>query len=107
MTRRFEVPEHKIPALGERVFLDVGGKFLILFNIEGQFYAIEDSCPHQGASLFSGKLEGCMIQCSAHGLRFNLKDGCMLKSDMLKLKTYPIEINETNIVIMLEDGVGT
>ena len=48
-----------------------------------------------------------MIQCSAHGLRFNLKDGCMLKSDMLKLKTYPIEINETNIVIMLEDGVGT
>ncbi len=53
MTNRFEVPFEKIPNSGERAFFKVGDKTLALFNVAAQFYAIDDSCPHQGASLFS------------------------------------------------------
>ena len=53
MIARFQVPQDKIPAPGARAFLKVDEKFLVLFNVNEQFYAIDDSCPHQGASLFS------------------------------------------------------
>ncbi|TSH73066.1 Rieske 2Fe-2S domain-containing protein [Acinetobacter sp. RF15A] len=104
MTRRFEVPDEKIPSLGERVFLNVVEKFLVLFNIDGQFYAIDDSCPHQGASLFSGKLDGCTIQCCAHGLRFNLTDGYMVNSTQLKVPSYTVETEGEQLFIRLGEG---
>lgn len=104
MTVRFEVPLAKIPCVGERVFLDVDHRFVLLFNIENQFYAIDDSCPHQGASLFSGKLEGCTIKCCAHGLRFNLVDGYMVNSKQLKVPSYVVEQEGEQLFIIFSKG---
>lgn len=42
MTARFQVPQEKIPTSGARAFLKVDEKFLVLFNINEQFYAIDD-----------------------------------------------------------------
>ncbi len=102
MTGHFEVPQEKIPASGARAFLKVGDKFLVLFNIDSQFYAIDDSCPHQGASLFSGKLEGQVIQCCAHGLRFDLASGYLLNSTHLKVASYPVEVIGEQVFIVIE-----
>ena len=104
MTLRFEVSREKVPELGGRTFLKVEDKFLVLFNINNQFYAIDDRCPHQGASLFSGKLEGCTLQCDAHGLRFDLASGFMMNSTHLKLSSYAIEIVEEKLFIVLNQG---
>ena len=104
MKSRFEVPQGKIPASGGRTFLQIGEQSIALFNIENQLYAINDSCPHQGASLFSGKLHGCMIQCCAHGLRFNLADGCMVNSTLLKVDTYAVEQVGEQVCIVLDSG---
>lgn len=104
MTVRFEVPQEKIPKLGERAFLIIGNKTLALFNIAAQFYAIDDRCPHQGASLFGGKLDGRVIQCCAHGLRFDLTNGCLINSTQLKVASYPVEVIGEQVFIKLNAG---
>lgn len=102
MTFRFKVPREKVPDLGGRTFLKVGDKFLVLFNINQQFYAIDDSCPHQGASMYSGCLEGRIIACPAHGLRFDLASGFMLNSIQFKIPFYAVETIEEQLFIVLE-----
>ena len=104
MTARFQVPQEKIPTSGARVFLKVDEKFLVLFNINEQFYAIDDSCPHQGASLFNGKLEGKALQCCAHGLKFDLESGYMLNSTHLKMTSYLVEVIESDVFIVMDSG---
>ena len=104
MTARFQVPQEKISTSGARAFLKVDEKFLVLFNINEQFYAIDDSCPHQGASLFSGKLEGKSLQCCAHGLKFDLESGYMLNSTHLKMTSYLVEVIESDVFIVMDSG---
>ena len=104
MTARFQVPQEKIPTSGARAFLKVDEKFLVLFNINEQFYAIDDSCPHQGASLFNGKLEGKSLQCCAHGLKFDLESGYMLNSTHLKMTSYLVEVIESDVFIVMDSG---
>ena len=104
MTARFQVPQEKIPTTGARAFLKVDEKFLVLFNINEQFYAIDDSCPHQGASLFNGKLEGKALQCCAHGLKFDLESGYMLNSTHLKMTSYLVEVIESDVFIVMDSG---
>ena len=104
MTARFQVPQEKIPTSGARAFLKVDEKFLVLFHINEQFYAIDDSCPHQGASLFNGKLEGKALQCCAHGLKFDLESGYMLNSTHLKMTSYLVEVIESDVFIVMDSG---
>ncbi|WP_322976964.1 Rieske (2Fe-2S) protein [Acinetobacter pittii] len=98
------MPFEKIPNSGERAFFKIGDKTLALFNVAAQFYAIDDSCPHQGASLFSGRLEGRVIQCCAHGLRFDLTNGCLVNSAQLRVATYPVEVVEDKVFIVMDCG---
>ncbi|MCL6246544.1 Rieske 2Fe-2S domain-containing protein [Acinetobacter sp. ANC 4945] len=105
MSLHFEVPQDKIPSVGQRSFLKIGEQAFLLFNVDHHLYVIEDQCPHQGASFFSGKLDGCTIQCPAHGLRFNLTDGCMVNSALLKLKTCAVEHKDERVYIVLDSEV--
>ncbi|WP_095053626.1 Rieske 2Fe-2S domain-containing protein [Pseudomonas sp. Irchel s3b2] len=106
MTRRIPVPAGKHPQAGGRALFEFDGKSLALFNVEGDLFAIDDSCPHQGASLCGGRLEGRVIQCCAHGLRFDLRSGYLLNSTQLKVANYPVEIidGQAFIVIVPEES---
>lgn len=64
-------------AEGENVVVDVDGTDVAVFNIEGQFYAIEDVCTHDGAEIAGGRLEGDEIICPRHGARFCVKTGAV------------------------------
>ena len=101
MSVRLQVPVDKVPAPGGRALFEQDGKSLALFNVAGQFYAIDDSCPHQGASLCVGKLEDKVIQCCAHGLRFNLASGYLLNSTQLKVANYPVELIDDQVFIVI------
>lgn len=99
--RRLAVPTGRVPAPGQRALIEAEGKSLVLFNIGGQFHAIDDSCPHQGSSLCGGRLEGEVIQCCAHGLRFNLRTGYLLNSTQLKVARYPVEQEGERVFIVI------
>ncbi|NUT77371.1 Rieske 2Fe-2S domain-containing protein [Pseudomonas sp. C1C7] len=106
MTRRIPVPAGKYPPAGGRALFEFDDKSLALFNVDGELYVIDDSCPHQGASLCGGRLEGRVIQCCAHGLRFDLRSGYMLNSNLVKVNNYPVEIidDQAFIVIASEES---
>jgi 3-phenylpropionate/trans-cinnamate dioxygenase ferredoxin subunit len=108
MTRRIPVPAGKHPQAGGRALFEFEDKSLALFNVDGQLFAIDDSCPHQGASLCGGRLDGRVIQCCAHGLRFDLRSGYLLNSTQLKVINYPVEIidGQAFIVIVSEESAS-
>lgn len=101
MSRHIAVPAEKVPAPGMRTLFESDGMSLALFNVAGQLYAIDDSCPHQGSSLCGGRLEGKVIQCCAHGLRFDLASGYLLNSTALKVASYPVEVVDGRVFIVI------
>lgn len=64
-----EVP----PGRGKQVV--VNGKQIGLFNVNGQYYAIDDTCPHRGGPLSEGELEGTEVVCPWHMARFDVTTG--------------------------------
>lgn len=98
---RILVPAERVPEPGKRILIEAQGKSLVLFNVDGRFHAIDDGCPHQGASLCGGRLEGEVIQCLAHGLRFNLTTGLLLNSTRLAVGRYPVEREGEGLSILI------
>jgi nitrite reductase/ring-hydroxylating ferredoxin subunit len=60
------------PGESARVTVDVP---IAVFNVDGEFYAIDDTCTHQDASLADGWLEGCSVECPLHASCFDLRTG--------------------------------
>lgn len=106
MSRRHPVPAERVPAAGGRALLELDGHSIALFNLDGTFYAIADSCPHQGSSLCAGQLQGRLIQCRAHGLRFDLASGYLANSDQLRVVTYPVVEEGGQIFIRIDCEVS-
>jgi 3-phenylpropionate/trans-cinnamate dioxygenase ferredoxin component len=88
---------------GARKIVRHDGYEIALFNVGGDIYAIEASCPHAGSSLAMGRLCGRTIHCRAHGLRFDLATGCMPGVDGLRARTYPVVIENGAIFVELPD----
>lgn len=102
MSRYVRVAALSQVPVGGRWLVFVDGKGIVLFNLAGEVYALEDSCPHQGASLFSGKLEGPVVQCRAHGMRFDVRTGQMANGAGLCVKSYPVAIADGEIRLELD-----
>jgi nitrite reductase/ring-hydroxylating ferredoxin subunit len=63
---------------GQARRVEVRGKRLALFNIDGNFYALEDTCTHKGGPLSEGKIAGDQVTCPWHGAKFNIRTGAVL-----------------------------
>lgn len=61
------------PGTAKRV--EVDGKPVALFNVEGEFFAVSDVCSHAEASLSEGDVEDDVVECPLHGARFNVRTG--------------------------------
>lgn len=90
-----------LPGQRKLVFLD--GRSIVLFNIEGVIHAIENSCPHQGASLASGQLDGCVLRCPAHGLRFDLRTGRMPGPGGLSVGTFLVQAVDGKLELQIDE----
>jgi len=91
----------EIPVGGRRLaFID--GKGIALFNVDGTVYALDDTCPHNGSSLAAGKLEGSVIACRAHGLRFDVRTGRMPGVDGFCAKSLPVQVVDGDIAVGIE-----
>jgi nitrite reductase/ring-hydroxylating ferredoxin subunit len=63
---------HEIPS-GTGRTVDINGIWIALFNVDGTFYAMDNSCPHAGGPLGEGQLCGAVVECPWHGWKFNVK----------------------------------
>lgn len=81
-----DVPE------GEGRAVEVEDRIIAIFQDNGEFYAIDDACPHQGAPLSDGFCDDKSVTCTWHGWRFSLVDGKHLEGSKCKVATYPIRV---------------
>jgi len=87
-------------AEGEYVVVDVDGTDVAVFKIDGQFYAIEDVCTHDGAEIASGELQGDEIVCPRHGARFCVKTGEVKCAPAYEnIDTFPLQIVEGRVQV--------
>ena len=56
--------------IGKSAIIEVGGKEIALFNYKGNFYAIDNTCPHRGSPLGEGRIEEGILICPGHEWRF-------------------------------------
>lgn len=82
----------------------VGDRRLAVIHSGGTFYVIDDACPHAGASLARGILEGQTVRCRIHHWSFCLKTGRYLDEDRasLDIASYPVRIREGQIEAVLD-----
>ncbi len=64
-------------APGEHRVVDADGTMIAVFNIDGEHYAIEDVCTHDGGELAGGPVHGFEVECPRHGARFDVRDGAV------------------------------
>lgn len=81
-----EVPEKE----GKTVSL--GDKVLAIFRENGQFYALDDFCPHMGASLSGGHVANGTVTCPWHAWRFRLRDGAWGESTRVRIPCYAVRV---------------
>jgi len=92
---------HDLPDESARV-VEVEGKLIAIFRHAGQYYAIDDTCPHMGASLAEGYVEDGIVTCPWHAWRFRLQDGAWADNPRLKIGCYAVRVVGDEIQIALE-----
>ena len=92
-------PASELPN-GERLFVEVSDKPIVIFNIAGQFFAIGDVCTHDNGPLGDGMLEGFKIVCPRHGAEFDVRTGKVLELPaVVDIPAYPVQIRDGNIFL--------
>lgn len=77
-----------------------------VFNADGQFFAIDDTCTHGLSSLSEGYVEDCQVECAWHYARFDLRTGCALSLPATAgLQTYPVRVDGDAIYVDIPDSI--
>ena len=88
-----------IPAGQGRTFT-VGERLVAVFNHGGEYFAIDDLCPHMGASLGAGEVDGeGIVTCPWHAWRFRVCDGTWADNPTLKVDAYEVRVDGRNIQV--------
>jgi len=91
----------EIPRNGMKV-VNVDGLEVLLVNVDGKFYAVENQCPHMGYPLYLGGLDGKILVCGFHHAKFDVTSGKALNSVTGKsLRTFGIIVKHSLIFIRL------
>src|SRR5690606_29975668 len=77
----------------------VNGRMVAIFLKDGVYYAMDDFCPHMGASLAGGSFEDDIVTCPWHAWRFCVKDGTWCDNPRLKVDTFEIRIEGDDILV--------
>lgn len=82
--------------------IKLGARRILLANVAGRFYAADDTCTHEDASLSAGCLDGEWVKCPLHGSRFNVRTGEVVDEPAeVDLITYPVHIDGNDVCIVL------
>jgi 3-phenylpropionate/trans-cinnamate dioxygenase ferredoxin subunit len=108
---------------GSRKIVDIGGRSIGVFNIDGQYYALLNRCPHQGGALCEGRLWGVLratqpgvfdydarreiLTCPWHGWEFNVTTGrswceperLRVRRYEVSVETYPVSVEGARVVV--------
>jgi nitrite reductase (NADH) small subunit/3-phenylpropionate/trans-cinnamate dioxygenase ferredoxin subunit len=78
--------------LGQGRAFELAERRVAVFNDHGRFYAIDDQCPHMGASLADGHLDQHVVACPLHAWRFDIRDGTWCDNRRVKIDSFPVRV---------------
>lgn len=78
---------------GERLFVEIEGKPIVIFNIAGEYFSIGDVCSHDDGPVGEGRLEGFNITCPRHGAQFDIRTGKVVQMPaVVDIPAYPVRV---------------
>ncbi len=88
-------------APGKMIKVAVDGREILVANIDGEFFAVDDTCTHSGASLSEGELNGNVVTCGWHKAEFDCKTGKLAKfpAKIRDLGTYKVSVESDNVFV--------
>ncbi|HLD88703.1 MAG TPA: Rieske 2Fe-2S domain-containing protein [Candidatus Nanoarchaeia archaeon] len=84
---------------GQRKLVEINGKSIAVFLLDGEYYAVHNHCLHKGGPVCEGELNGEIISCPWHGWRYNVKTGINAVNPNLKLEIFPVKVDGDKIMI--------
>jgi len=79
--------------------VDINGKNVAVFNLDGNYYAINDICGHRGGPLSEGEVDGTTVICPWHGWRYNVTNGDNELIPALPTEKYELKIEDDDILV--------
>jgi nitrite reductase (NADH) small subunit len=87
---------------GGGVPVKVDGRSIALFNVDGQFHAIDNECPHRGGSLADGALSGSLVTCPLHRWQFDVGTGQNPMNPDLCVQRYAVRVSDGGVWVNLD-----
>jgi len=99
------VPVVAFSELVERrgVCIGVGRLELALFKVDGELFALDNSCPHRGGPLSEGDIVGRQLFCPLHAWGFDLRTGQSSTNSRARVRSYPVRVVSGQVEVLLED----
>ena len=89
-------------AEGRAMVVTAKGQRLALASVEGQVYAVQDLCTHDGGPLGEGEVIDHSIECPRHGARFDVKTGAVVTLPaVVPVKTFPVKVTGDDVLVEL------
>ena len=85
------------PGTGKCV--DVNGKEIALFNLDGKFHAIDNTCLHRGGPLGEGEIDGTTVTCPWHGWQYDVTTGTNLDDDTAQVARYEVKLEGGAVLV--------
>ncbi len=97
-------PESDFPP-GAKVCTEAQRKKIVVINVDGQFFAISNVCPHAGLPLGDGEVSGKVITCPYHGYTYNIETGCNIDfpREEPPVPRYAVRVVDGRVQIELPD----
>ena len=97
--------------MNQMIMVTVEGKQVLLANVDGSYYAIDNKCSHLGGSLTKGDLRGSVVTCPRHGAQFDVRTGnsvgkakiAIIKMGVKDQESYQVKVEGTNILLGVLD----
>lgn len=80
----------------------VGGKAVAIFNVDGRFYAISNTCLHRGGPLGQGMLSGPSVMCPWHAWSWDVTTGENTANPELKVPSYPVKVEDGQVLVQVD-----
>jgi nitrite reductase (NADH) small subunit len=92
-----------LPA-GQAVVVDVSGRTIALFNVNGEFYALDNTCMHRGGPLAEGFVDqtNLTVQCPWHGWTYSLASGASPIDSMARVEKFEVRVEGEDVKIALD-----
>lgn len=88
--------QNEIPA-GTVREVHLGSLTIALANVDGKFYALNNSCLHRGGPLGQGELSGTVLTCPWHGWQYQVSTGQVTFNPEMRVDTYPVELRDDEV----------